>query len=382
MAPVSEAGRSVQAAAKVLTNRERIMALWEERIRRAVPAAEREPSFILIDTLPVILEQLAQALDPNDPRQSGTDGSTVATEHGGERVRLTAFRIEDLIAEYKLLREVLFEVLDEDGQLAAHDRSTLNTSLDQAVIEACTSYSLVQSKFREQLLAIIAHDLRNPLGVAHVNADLILHDPTGAQVPRWAARIVQSIGRVDRMVQDLLDTVRVQTGARLQLALDQCDLVDVVRSTIEPLIARYGDRFVLNASGPVRGYFAPEALRRAVENLLTNAVTYGAQLPITVTIEQTHGRAILRVHNHGPPIPVEKRETLFRAFQRAVATETSGKRGWGLGLAQARAVAEAHGGSIAVDSVPDRGTTFTIDIPMDARPFQNKPTTESLGAVT
>jgi len=76
------------------------------------------------------------------------------------------------------------------------------------------------------------------------------------------------------------------------------------------------------------------------------------------------------VHNYGPVIPPEKRETLFRAFQRLSDAETSGKSGWGLGLAQVRAVAEAHGGSIGVDSLPDRGTTFTIDIPLDARPYQ------------
>jgi len=113
-----------------------------------------------------------------------------------------------------------------------------------------------------------------------------------------------------------------------------------------------------------------------VENLTTNALKYGDHdYPITITVSETHGRGNVAVHNHGPVIPAEKRETLFRAFQRLTDAEMSGKTGWGLGLAQVRAVAEAHGGSIGVDSVPDRGTTFTIDIPLDARPYQGSPTT-------
>jgi signal transduction histidine kinase len=195
-------------------------------------------------------------------------------------------------------------------------------------------------------------------------------------VPRWAARIVENIGRVDRMLQDLLDGMRVETGARLQLDLEACDLVEIVHETLEQLQVEYGDRFVLQAPSPVHGYFAPDALRRSVENLVTNAVKYGAPLrPITVTVYQEHGRALLKVHNHGDPIPVEKQESLFRAFQRTTAAEASGKRGWGLGLAQVRAVAEAHGGSIGVDSLAAGGTTFTLDIPVDARPFQKNPIT-------
>jgi signal transduction histidine kinase len=177
------------------------------------------------------------------------------------------------------------------------------------------------------------------------------------------------------MVQDLLDTMRVQVGGRLALELEECDLVDVVRQGVENQQAEHGDWFVLVAPEPVRGYFAPEVLRRAVENLASNAVKYGtSSRPITVTVRQTHERAFILVHNHGGHIPVEHQEMLFRAFVRLPEAEAEGQRGWGLGLAQARGAAEAHGGSIAVDSLPERGTSFTIDIPKDARPLQKSPT--------
>ena len=119
------------AADRLLANKERVLTLWEERLRKTVAAAGREPSLILINTLPAVLDQLAQALSPEHPRRTATEGSTAGQEHGGERVRLTHFRLEDLIAEYKILRQVLVEVLEEDSELSADERNTLNASLDQ-----------------------------------------------------------------------------------------------------------------------------------------------------------------------------------------------------------------------------------------------------------
>jgi signal transduction histidine kinase len=364
------------AADRLRANKERILSLWENRLRKTVAAAGREPSLVLINTLPAVLDQLAEALSPEHPRRTATDGSTVGQEHGGERVRLTHFRLEDLITEYRILRQVLAEILEENRALSADERNTLNTSLDQMIMEACTGYALVQSSFRDQFFATVAHDLRNPLNAAQASAALIARDPRAEGVTSWAARIIDNISRADRMVRDLLDAMRVQTGARLTLEITPCDLVEVVRQTLDRFPTESGERLVVVAPKPVRGHVAPDALGRAVENLISNALKYGApSRPITVTVEETHGRGILTVHNHGPVIPAEKRETLFRAFQRLTEAEMSGKGGWGLGLAQVRAVAEAHGGSIGVDSLPDRGTTFIVDIPLDARPYQDSPTT-------
>ena len=83
-------------------------------------------------------------------------------------------------------------------------------------------------------------------------------------------------------------------------------------------------------------------------------------------MKELHERLFILVHNEGRHIPAEQQATLFRAFQR-LAAEGGSHRGWGLGLAQVRAAAEAHGGSIAVDSLPELGTTFTIDVPVDGR---------------
>lgn len=371
-----ESGKGeTNAADRLLANRERIIARWQERVRATVGAAVELDEPVLTDVMPVILRQLAETLAPDHPRRTATEGTSVAEEHGGERVRLTRYRIEDLVAEYKLLREAVLEVLQEEGPLATRERATIHASIDEAIVKSCSAYSLVQAGQREQFFAILAHDIRSPLGAARASAQMIVRKPVSEHVTRWAVRTVDAIDRVDRMLQDLLDAMRVEAGAALPLELQAGDFVQAVRESIEQLQMQYGERFVLAApTGPASGWFSRDGIRRAVENLASNAVKYGAPgRPVTISVRELHGRVLLRVHNEGAPIPPDEQETLFRAFQRSRGALASGRRGWGLGLAQVRGVAEAHGGSITVDSSPELGTTFTIDVPADARPYVQAP---------
>jgi signal transduction histidine kinase len=82
---------------------------------------------------------------------------------------------------------------------------------------------------------------------------------------------------------------------------------------------------------------------------------------------------MVSVHNEGGTIPPAEQEGIFQAFRRSQAAQQGKKQGWGLGLPLVRGIAEAHGGNIHVDSAPERGTTFVMDMPLDARPYQNAP---------
>jgi signal transduction histidine kinase len=82
------------------------------------------------------------------------------------------------------------------------------------------------------------------------------------------------------------------------------------------------------------------------------------------------------VHNHGDSIPADQLEAVFQVFRRAKAAKEGDTQGWGIGLPFVRSVVERHGGSIDVDSSEERGTTFSINMPVDARPYQDAPTLE------
>lgn len=348
-----------------------------ERVRAEIPAAAKESQPILINTLPAFIRMVGEALSPNHPRSHAPEGSTIAEEHGGERVRITDFNPGDLVREYQILRDVILEALTEDGPISDTERSIVLKSLDTSLRQACTAYYAVHSAIREQLTVGLTHDLRGPLTAVRASAGMILRRGPDEETAKWAARIVQNIDRADTMIRDLLDTSRLRAGERLALDLAECELVAIVRDAVSQLETMHGERFVVVAHDePLTGVWSAEALRRAIENLCTNAVKYGAaDRPITVSVKSLSGRAIIDVHNHGSYIPAEELGNLFQAFQRTVSAKQSGKRGWGIGLALVRGVAEAHGGSIGVDSLPEKGTSFSIDIPLDARPFQQKPTT-------
>jgi signal transduction histidine kinase len=364
------------AAARLLERREDVMVAWLSRLRQTVGAAtgEREP--ILVDTLPALLENLAEALAPNYPRELATEGTTIATEHGGERARLTRIAPADLIREYQILRDELFEALGGDSPLSERDSRIIIKSIDLAMSESLTAYFLVYEGLREQFSNILTHDLRNPLSAIKASADVILRFPDRHdQAPLFASRIVENVRRIDRMIEDLLDASRVRFGEKINFKVAEFELLSLIKETTSELSTVYGNRFVIQGE-PVSGFWNRDAFQRAMENLLVNALKYGDRAkPVVVRLEKIHDRAIFSVRNEGPPIPAEEQEGLFQAFMRSHAAKGSMNRGWGLGLAMVRGMAEGHGGSVTVDSAPERGTTFVIDVPVDPRPHLNAPTT-------
>lgn len=342
-----------------------MLALWVERVRERILPAQRERTPVLIDTLPAFLNFLAQALSSQHPRTSASEGNSVPEEHGGERARVTRFRLEDVMQEYQLLRDVLLEVLSEDGPLEEPAREVIMKSLDKAISEACAAYMLVHRSIREQFTLTLTHDLRNPLTAAKSSASLILRRSENPEVTRWAARVVENIDRADAMIRDLLDASRLREGEPLSFTFSVCDLREIARQAVAHLQSAHGDQFLLVAPEPIVGSWSEEGLRRAIENLGNNAVKYGShERPITLSVRQAHGRALISVHNHGSYIPVEERGTLFQTFLRSPSAQRSGVQGWGIGLTLVRGVAEAHRGSVTVDSLPETGTTFLIDLPV------------------
>lgn len=117
----------------------------------------------------------------------------------------------------------------------------------------------------------------------------------------------------------------------------------------------------------IEGYWCRASMKRVLENLVSNAQKYGdSSKAITVSVRQIDSRMFLGVHNEGSPISDADMARLFTSFRRI---EDVSIKGWGLGLPYVQNVAESHGGSAIVDSSEERGTTFTLSLPIDARPY-------------
>ncbi|SEA03595.1 sensor histidine kinase [Nitrosospira multiformis] len=364
-------------ARRMLELRDEILWEWAERVRQSVKEAEQLPHPILINTFPSLYDNIAEAITPGYPRATGNESNTVASEHGGERARLTNYNVHSVISEYQILRWTIFDVLKANGvQLNDEEIYRINASLDGSVREAVNAFALAQLALRERFVAALTHDLRNPLSNAKLAAQLIEHSSDLGRIKEFAGKIVASLDRMDGMIQDLLDSARFQSGERLRLHLEEFDIQQLAEEVCGQFTFAHGPRFQLLAQS-AGVWWDREAVKRAMENLLGNAVKYGASdTPVRIKIDSVHGRVILTVHNEGEPIPPEQMESLFQVFQRAAAAREGNKEGWGIGLPYVRSVAESHGGSIEVDSADHHGTTFLVSMPADARPFQHVPILE------
>lgn len=226
-----------------------------------------------------------------------------------------------------------------------------------------------ERQLRESFVATLTHDLRTPLTAGKMSAHLLikrLNDPEAVQ--RIAGRISHNIDRADRMIRDLLDANRINADGNLPLEVEECNLYELTRDTLEELASIHGDRFNLKASGPINGHWSPSALRRMIENLCNNAVKYGSREGvITVCLKKSEHQVSLTVHNSGNPIPPEQQKLLFQQYRRLDSAHSQENKGWGLGLTLVKGFAEAHGGSVKVESSEASGTTFQIILPLDSR---------------
>lgn len=373
---LNDPGRLSPLGQRMIALRDAAFSEWEKRVRASVKGAGGLPNPILINTFPALYDNIAEALSPGYPRTSAAVATpSVALEHGSERARLTGYEAQAVIYEYQILRSTIIDVLKQhEVAVSDHEMQIIGSCIDASIREAATAFTLTQAAFREQFVATLAHDLRGPLATASMSAELILHTRDFAAIDHAANKVVESLGRIDLMIRDMLDAVVFQRGERLTLHPSHFDIAEVVKEVCEASSAVHGVRFEVDGAS-IMGWWGRDAIKRALENLISNAVKYGAPgTPIRIAFQEYKERMVLSVHNQGASIPQDQIENVFQVFRRAKAAKEGNQQGWGIGLPYVRSVAESHGGSIDVDSSEERGTTFSMDIPVDSRPFQDAPT--------
>ena len=347
---------------------DQILSLWELRVRAVVPASKALDRLSLRNSIPLILQALALALEATGVLEEPK--IEFARVHGEERATRPTYSIEQVILEYRILRRTIFDLLSPEVWIDARARRAILDVIEVGISEAAAAFANYQYLLREQFILALAHDLRTPLTAATASAQLILRQPEKIELTqRLSARIVDSIARTNRMIEDLLDSNLVRTGGTLPLDLEQSDLRMIIKTALEEAAAAVGNRFQYEPSdSPIVGYWDVRYLKRAIENVVLNAVKYGDPvLPIAVTVKQDGREVALSVHNYGPCIAFADLETLFDPFRRVAQSKKYGQPGWGIGLSLVKGVCEAHGGRVTVQSQEIVGTTFCLVIPMDSR---------------
>lgn len=224
------------------------------------------------------------------------------------------------------------------------------------------------ARAREQVLGVVAHDLRNPLHLVMATTEM-LGEPTLAPERRreLLGMTMRATAQMRRLVSDLLDAVRIQTG-RLTLDLEAVTIgaiVDQAEEMARPLAAERSVTLESSASDRSARLLVDRGrIQQVLGNLLGNAIKFtkpGGRVVLDASVE--NGVALLAVRDTGPGIPAERLPHVFDQFWQG---DSKDRRGVGLGLAIAKALVEAHGGSIAVDSRVGEGSTFSFTLPVPA----------------
>ena len=360
---------SNEASDRLKQNAEKIMQMWEKRARDQVGASTHQNSLVLQDSLPLYLNQLVDELSNRIVRTSAritadeVESTRIGKLHGHERAGYADYSMTQLIFEYHLLRQVIFQVLEEEAPLGVRDRDIIIGSIEQAVNDAATQFSETLRDIQELFMVTLTHDLRNPINVVKMGTQLTLRRlERGDSHMDVAARMLSAINRLDSMIQNLLDASRLRAGQSLKIEFEECDFVMLVQEVVEDLSFAYGERFVVVCDSEITSYCSRKEIRRVIENIAINAVKYGApSTPITLTLQQTETQISLTIHNEGDPIALDAQSILFQQFRRTISAEE--QTGWGLGSFLAKSITEAHQGTLAVESAEGKGTSFIINLP-------------------
>jgi len=260
---------------------------------------------------------------------------------------------EDLAYERKLRDQAQAAQL-----VVVNERERLLEELEKAVAA------------RDQFLALASHELRTPLSTMTLLVDNFVETVTIAGSNKPAALIAQylpilkrQVERLGTLVLEMLAVSRI-TGGGLDLVPAPVDLAAIVREVVERFGLEIERRHVaveMHAGLPVVGMWDGARLDQVVTNLLSNALKFGAGRPVEISVRAEAERAVLIVRDRGIGIAPQIRSKIFGPFSGAVSTRHHA--GLGLGLWITNQIVRASGGNITVDSRPDEGSTFTVELP-------------------
>ena len=264
-----------------------------------------------------------------------------------------------------------FCIMDRVSQSFSSDKQEILQILAELVLDQLElrMEARIAVKHQHQILNTTAHDLKNPLSIMPLLADMIMHhkhDPKA--IDDIALQIKDAGRRMAGVIHDLLETAREEAG-RVELRLQPVDLgalVQGVVNTNSALAKNKEQALYLEIVNDCTVYADPRRLTEIVDNLINNAIKYSPfGKNIYVQIKVAGDYAILEVKDEGPGLTRDDMKNLYRRFTSLSSRPTGGENSTGLGLSIVKNLVNAHHGKITAKSDgPGKGTTFTVELPL------------------
>jgi signal transduction histidine kinase len=366
----------------ILENMESILQAWEDFARTIEPPALamddtelRDHAKLMLTDIAVDLQTPQTSLEQSEKSQGRAprgEQDTAAETHAEARLQ-SGYSVEQLVSEYRALRSsVLHQWTSQMASRQATDMEDVtrfNEAIDQALAESVARYAHLVKQSENMFLAILGHDLRNPLGTVITGATFVMR---ATDIPSKyvlaATRIFNSGQRMSKLIGDLIDFTRTHLGSGIPIKPKRMNLAEVCMNVVEELRTSHPERIIDFSTFAREDVFADDdRLAQVLSNLIGNALQYGARHePIGVSISSTEQEVSVAVNNKGPVIPAAKLGSVFDPLVRLAATENLDdvrETSLGIGMFIAREIVSAHNGSIAVESNEREGTTFRITVP-------------------
>jgi len=367
----------------ILANIEAILTEWEAFASSLPPGASMAPAalrkdaermlrFIAADLETEQSDEEQSAKARGRGKQLPEGAQSAAHDHGLQRLA-DGFDLVQMVSEYRALRGSVTRLWAKEASLEVQAKEMIrfNESVDQILAESVERFTRKMGHDKDLFLAVLGHDLRNPLSAIQLGATVLLRSPTiTARDHNTVETIARSAERMRHMVHDLLDFTRTRLGARLPITAQTCDLASICQEIAEEFRTAHPDRPIsLGTQGDCRGQWDGARIQQLVSNLLGNAVQHGYRgTAIELAVNGTDVDAVtVSIRNRGPVIAEWRHRLIFDPLTRGVNPETDAndyqRTSLGLGLYIVQEIATAHGGSVTVTSNEVDGTTFRVDLP-------------------
>lgn len=364
----------------VRDNSDALMRGWRAQVRQ-LPSASHLDTPTLNDHIPDLLEELATAFEIN-PEQTipETLAEASPTAHGVQRLK-DAFDIEEVVAEYNILRGCIHDLATEHRiELQGRPFHALNRVFDNAIGQAVRTYAAQQAhevqQRREEYLSFVAHDLRTPLFAISLTGRSLDRSLSGEALSADAQRILKSLRRNVQQLQDLIGKVLEEntnlledSGVKVELRwFDLWPLVEALLDDLETVAAAAHAKVLNNVPDDLRVFADAGLLRRVFQNLICNAIQYSPGGEVVVGAQVLPGEGLVEcwVSDNGKGVAADSLEKVFDKGESSGEDGTGS--GLGLGLAIVKTFVEAHGGRVTVQSAVGHGSKFLFALPLQTPP--------------
>lgn len=358
-------------------NKDDIVEHWLQAVLKQVPASNRSTIPVIIDSLGVFLDELANELSQENPSVVFLTERAMSTIHGGERASLEGYYLPQLLKEFSILRGVLNENLKKNRFFQFDVRNFIDKALDHIVSAAAAEFVAVQNerlRFAlqraersnhelEQFAAIAAHDLKSPLATISSFLEL-LDDEHRDSLPADAQDMIQTMKKTStrmlNLIDRLLEYAHISGSNRPMNVVNLNDVMESVLQNLSGTVERESAEISFGTLPMVYG--DPELLGQLFQNLIANAIKFHSKEKPRITIATTEREHdwLFSVKDNGIGFDPKEKDSIFALYKKLHGNEEF--QGSGIGLATCRKVVELHGGKIWAESEIGVGSTFYFSL--------------------